>query len=142
VQDRSGDKDRDVGKTGRHHGGDRPTREVFEDHLRLRLAGKLEEDLQRNYAPDVVLLTSNSNARGHDALRMSARRLSQQLPGARFEIVSKQVDGRFALLIWKATSDRFDALAGADSFVVEDGLIRLQTIHYRLVGEAQGAQRR
>lgn len=34
---------------------------VFEDHLRLRAAGDIEEDLRRNYAVDVVLLTANSN---------------------------------------------------------------------------------
>ena len=35
----------------------RPAAEVFEDHLRQRLAGELEADLERNYAEDVVLLT-------------------------------------------------------------------------------------
>ena len=32
----------------------RSAEEVFEDHLRLRVAGSLEEDLRRNYAEDVV----------------------------------------------------------------------------------------
>ena len=117
----------------------RTTREVFEDHVRLRLEGRLEEDLARNYAEDVVLLTVNSNMRGHEAIRTSAGRLAEQLPEARFEIIKTQTDGRFAFLVWRATSDGFDAIDGADSFVIEDGLIRLQTIHYRLVGEAAEA---
>ncbi|MET3585314.1 hypothetical protein ABID21_001416 [Pseudorhizobium tarimense] len=40
----------------------RSPEEVLDDHLRLRAD------------PHVVLLTSNSNMRGHDALRNSARR--------------------------------------------------------------------
>lgn len=110
----------------------RSAEEVFEDHLELRRKGDLEEDLRRNYAPDVVLLTVNSNATGHDALRMSAKRLEEQLPDAEFEYDAKQVNGSYALLIWSATSPRFDAVEGADSFVIENGKIVLQTIHYGL----------
>jgi hypothetical protein len=110
----------------------RSTEEVFEDHLRLRVEGRLEDDLRRNYAEDVVLLTVNSNACGHDAIRMSADRLREQLPQSRFEFIKKQVNGRFAMLVWRATSARFSAVDGADGFVIEDGLIRLQTIHYQL----------
>lgn len=55
-----------------HERAARLTEEVFEDHLRLRIENRLEEDLARNYAEDVVLLTVNSNACGHDAIRMSA----------------------------------------------------------------------
>ncbi|MCG7508406.1 hypothetical protein [Mesorhizobium retamae] len=113
----------------------RDTHQVLEDHLRLRLEGRLEEDLQRNYAPDVVLLTVNSNSKGHHAIRMSAKRLAEQLPDADFEFVMKQVSGSFALLVWKARSPRQEAHSGADTFVIENGLIRLQTIHYHLTAE-------
>lgn len=58
----------------------RSTADVFDDHLRPRIARRLEDDLRRNYAPDVVLLTCNSIFRGHDGLRESARRLGEQLP--------------------------------------------------------------
>lgn len=108
------------------------TEEVFEDHLRLRLEGKLEEDLRRNYAEDVLLLTINSNERGHDAIRMSAARLDKQLPNAQFNIAAKQVNGPYALLIWSATSARLDAIEGADSFVIVNGKIVFQSIHYGL----------
>lgn len=117
----------------------RSTTEVFEDHLRLRVAGDLETDLRRNYAENVVLLTVNSNASGHDALRMSARRLAEQLPNGHFDFLAKQVNGPYALLIWRARSDRFDVIAGADSFLIVDGRIQLQTIHYQLVDKHERA---
>jgi hypothetical protein len=111
----------------------RSTIDVFEDHLKLRAEGDLETDLQRNYSESVVLLTENSNAQGHAAMRMSARRLAEQLPNSRFEFVSKQVNGPYALLIWRAQSDRFNVTSGADSFLIKDGRIQMQTIHYQLI---------
>lgn len=110
----------------------RTTSEVFEDHLRLRQSGDLEEDLRRNFAEDVVLLAGNSNGRGHAAIRASFRRLREQMPGGRFQYLARQVCGPYALLVWRGRSSRFDVFEGADTFVIESGKIRLHTIHYRL----------
>jgi len=110
----------------------RSTREVFEDHLRLRLEGDLEKDLRRNYAEDVVLLTVNSNATGHDALRASAARLREQLPDGRFEFLARQVNGPYALLVWSGRSANLTAVDGADTFVIREGRIVLHSIHYGL----------
>ena len=110
----------------------RSPEEVFEDHLRLRAEGKLEEDLTRNYDTNVILLTSNSNMVGHEALRLSAGRLREQLPDAQFSYRVKRVNGPYAMLIWSAVSSRFEAVEGADSFVIEDGRIVFQSIHYAL----------
>ncbi|RWL12856.1 MULTISPECIES: hypothetical protein [Mesorhizobium] len=116
----------------------RSTTDVFEDHLKLRVEGDLETDLQRNYSETVILLTENSNAQGYGAMRMSARRLAEQLPNGSFEFLSKQVNGPFALLIWRAESDLFNVIGGADSFLIENGKIRMQTIHYQLVSNKEG----
>ena len=116
----------------------RSTSDVLEDHLRLRVEGDLETDLQRNYSESVVLLTVNSNAEGHDAMRMSAHRLAEQLPNGRFEFLAKQVNGPYALLVWRATSDHLAAIDGADSFLISDGKIQMQTIHYQLSRSLEG----
>lgn len=47
---------------------------------------------------------------GHEAIRASAARLQEQLPGATLDFVAKQVSGPYALLIWRATSQRCDAM--------------------------------
>lgn len=119
----------------------RRPREVLEDHIRLRLAGDLEQDLQRNYAEDVLLLTSNSCMRGHDALRISAARLREELSHARFDIEVLQVAGDHGLLIWGARADDEIVCCGADSFMVRGGLIQLQTVHYCLAEPGSGGQR-
>jgi hypothetical protein len=71
----------------------RAAAEVFEDHLRLRVAGELEEDLRRNYADDVTLLCEYGALHGRDALRESAERLGLQLPDAQFEFTAQHVAG-------------------------------------------------
>jgi hypothetical protein len=111
----------------------RSTSEVFEDHLRLRVAGALEEDLRRNYADDVLLLTCNSVLRSRDGIRASARRLREQLPNATFHFTARQVADCYALLVWTADSDSCRVGCGADSFVIRNGKIRVQTVHYDLL---------
>lgn len=50
--------------------------------------------------------------RGHDAVRLSSKRLREQLPQGEFNYIAKQVRGPYTLLIWSATSSRFDAIGG------------------------------
>lgn len=113
---------------------ERTTTEVFQDHLRLRIDGRLEEDIARNYAEDVVLLTENSVLFGHEAIRTSAERLAYQFPEGRFEFTAQQVAGEYAFLVWRGESEGRSLKNGADSFVIRDGKIRMQSIYYELIG--------
>lgn len=111
----------------------RSTQAVIEDHLQLRAAGDLETDLKRNYADQVVLLCKQGVFHGCNQVRQSAHRLGLQLPEAHFEYLSCQIEGEWGFLEWRAESEEICAEDGADSYVVRDGLIIAQTIHYRLV---------
>ncbi len=108
----------------------RSTREVFEDHLRCRRAGAVEEDIARNYAHDVVLLTGLGVFRGKDGVRQSARALLRQLPCCAYEYRVRLVEGEVAFLEWSARCATARVEDGADSFWVRDGRIVAQTIHY------------
>jgi hypothetical protein len=114
----------------------RSSREVLEDHLRLAEEGKLEEDLARNYAEDLVLLCTDGVLRGLEAARASAKSLEAQLPHARFEYRTVLVDGESGFLEWRATSDSCRVEDGVDSYLIRDGRIRVQTIHYTLLPAA------
>lgn len=115
----------------------RTTEQVLDDHLERRVIGDLETDLRRNYADDIVLLTCNSEYVGHDGIRTSAARLREQLPDVRYEFIAKKVHGPYALLVWRADSHRFRAIEGSDTFVIQDGKIKLQTVHYGLRPESR-----
>jgi hypothetical protein len=110
----------------------RSTRDVLEDHLRLRRQGfgKVEEDIARNYAEDVVLLTGFGVFRGHEGVRRSAQILREQLPCTRYQYRTKLVDGEMAFLEWSARCRTARVEEGADSFLIRDGRIVVQTIHY------------
>lgn len=111
----------------------RSPEEVLEDHLRQALDGTVDEDLARNYADDVVVLTADGVHHGHDGLRELAALLQEQLPQSRFVYTAKVMAGEAALLEWTARDDNGSRVDdGVDSFLIRDGLIRAQTIHYTI----------
>lgn len=112
---------------------DRSTREVLDDHLELARAGRVEEDLQRNYASDVVCFFRDGLYRGHDGVRELARRLAEELPDPSFAYTTVLTDGEVAFLEWTGRSEYTEVGDGADSFVLRDGRISAQTIHYTVV---------
>ncbi len=108
----------------------RSARDVLDDHLRESKEGSVEEDLARNYAQDVVLLTGRGVYHGHDGLRELNRLLQEELPGATYEYRTKLVEGEVAFLEWEARSEHARVRDGADSYLIRDGRIIAQTIHY------------
>lgn len=108
----------------------RTAEEVFEDHLREGKTGSVEDDFARNYAEDVVLLTGRGIHRGRDGLLYLAGLLQKELPNAAFEYRTRLVEGDMAFLEWTARSEGGVIEDGADSYLIRDGRIVAQTIHY------------
>ena len=108
----------------------RTTEEVFADHLRLAQAGRVEEDLARNYAEDCVFLTNRGVYHGREGGRQLAEMLLLELPDPTFIYTTQQVSGRVAFLGWSGRGGGRRVRDGADSFLIEEGRIRVQTIHY------------
>jgi len=75
--------------------------DVLRDHLALREEGELEEDLRRNYARDVALLTARGILRGHDGVRESAAFLYEAARGHRYRYHLTVEDDRMAMLEWR-----------------------------------------
>lgn len=104
--------------------------EVFNDHLARRLAGDVEGDIKENYSEDVVFLTGTGAFEGHEGVRKSAGELSKYVGDIPYEYNHTLVKGDYAFLEWTAKGSDKKVLDGADSFVIKDGKIILQTIHY------------
>lgn len=119
----------------------RSTEEVLNNHLRLRKQKATAEDICRDYAEDAVLLSGRGVFRGHEGVRRSAGMLKRELPGATYEYRTRLVDGEVAFLEWTAHSDGARVEDGADSFLIRDGLIVAQTIHYTVHRSASGGGR-
>jgi hypothetical protein len=108
----------------------RSAEEVFDDHLRLAAEHRFEEDIQRNVSPECVILERRGVFRGRDGARHLAKLLEEEVPGAPYTYTNRLVAGRVAFLEWTAEAERSRVRDGADSFVIEDGWIVAQTIHY------------
>lgn len=108
----------------------RSAEEVFNDHLREANEGTVENDFARNYGEDLVILTGRGIYRGRDGLMYLADLLRKELPNARFKYRTRLVDRNIAFLEWTARADGAKVEDGADSFVIRDGRIVAQTIHY------------
>lgn len=113
----------------------RNAREVFEDHLRMATEGSIEDDLRKNYASDVVVLTRDGVHRGHEGVSELNRRLQREIPNARYRYHTRRIEGEVAFLEWSARVDGVQVADGVDTFVIRDGRIVAQTIHYTVVRE-------
>ena len=115
----------------------RTTRQVLDDHLERRCEGDLEGDLHANYADNLVVLSKDGIFRGKNGIRTTARILEDNLPDATFRYDLLRVADQFALLSWSAkASNGSRTCHGADSFVVRDGRIVVQTIHFEVSQDA------
>jgi hypothetical protein len=110
----------------------RSAEEVLDDHLATSLNGDIEEDLSRNYAPDVVVVSNWGVERGHDGMRRMGQLLRRQLPDCTFTYRLRIVEGEIAMLAWSASSTAASVHDGVDSYVIRDGLIQAQTICYSI----------
>lgn len=104
--------------------------EVFDDHLQLAADHRFEEDIERNIAPDCVILERRGIFRGREGAAELAGLLEEELPDAPYVYTNRLIEGRFAFLEWTAEATHTRVRDGADSFVIEDGWIVAQTIHY------------
>ena len=117
----------------------RPAQEVLDDHLNLTepfgaeetWQRIVEEDIRRNVSEDIVILINRGTFHGHEGVRQLAHMLWQLLPEHRsFEYTYIAVEGRMAFLEWAYEDDNVRVRDGADSYLIEDGKIVAQTIHY------------
>ncbi len=116
----------------------RTAREVLDDHLNIAndwvdapFERILEEDLRRNVSEDIVVLMNRGVFRGHEGVRQLAWMLSEELPEHRaFGYTHVAADERVALLEWTYEDDQVRVADGVDSYLIENGKIVGQTIHY------------
>jgi hypothetical protein len=92
--------------------------------------GSVEADLARNYAEDVVVLSGRGVHRGHDGLRQLAEMLRKELSNSTFEYHTRLVEGEVGFLEWSGRSENAHVDDGADSYIIRNGKIVAQTIHY------------
>jgi hypothetical protein len=114
----------------------RTTKEVLDDHLRLADDRRWEEDIERNVSRDCVLLTGRGVFRGHEGFRELARMLDEEVPSGDWQYRTRMVEGPMAFIEWMVDAGEVRVEDGADSFLIEEGKIVYQTIHYTVLDRA------
>jgi ketosteroid isomerase-like protein len=106
----------------------RTPEEVFAHHGQSLGAENLEEIIA-DYSDDAILIVQKQVYRGKDGARQVFTQLLSDVPQAQWEL-----DQTFAedvlYLEWKATGGGRKIEDGVDTFVFEDGMIRVQTVVY------------
>ena len=118
----------------------RSAEKVLDDHLNIAQKWEggeidvetvVQEDLRRNVAEDIVILTNRGTFHGHEGVMQLAEMLGGELPEHQaFQYKYTSVEGRMAFLEWAYEDATARVRDGADSYLIEDGKIVAQTIHY------------
>lgn len=108
----------------------RSVQAVFDSHFMLRLENDVEGDIATNYSHDVVLISCTGALHGHEGVRVCARQLAESLPGAKFRYALRMIERDVAFLEWTAESGNGNVQDGVDTFLIREGKIVAQTIHY------------
>ena len=108
---------------------DRSAIEVFKHHAQAMVAGELDE-IVADYADDALFITPNGVLHGKDGVRAGFTKLFGELPNPRFDVRTRILEGDVLFLEWSATADGVRADDGVETFLVRDGQIVLQTVHY------------
>ncbi len=107
----------------------RSPREVVEHHLAALNAGDLDE-IVADYAENGVFMLPGTTMTGRNGLRETFAGVLWQLPGAVFTTTSVTEAGDVVLLEWGLEAASATATDGIDTFVISEGLIRLQTARF------------
>ncbi len=113
----------------------RSTGEVYWEHIALRFADDVATDVKRNYSDELVLISNQGNFYGKKGLATSARILYSHLPNTNYTIVDTVVQGDWVTERWAYYDNEANkmVLDGIDTFLIEDGQIKVMMINYNPV---------
>ena len=106
----------------------RTPEEVFAHHGQALGAEDLE-DIVTDYTDDAILVVQKNVFRGKDGAREVFTQLLGDVPQAQWELDTVFADD-VLYLEWKATGGGRKIEDGIDTFIFQDGMIRVQTVVY------------
>lgn len=110
----------------------RTPQEVFAHHAEALGAEDLD-GIVADYTEDALFITPTGIRRGHTAIRDAFAQLISELPGATWDLKTQLYEDDILLLEWAADGRTNRVEDGIDTFVFDDGLIRVQTVRYTLI---------
>lgn len=106
----------------------RTPEEIFGHHGNALGAEDLD-DIVSDYADDAILVVNKRVFRGKDGARQVFTQLLSDVPQAKWDLDTVFADN-VLYLEWKATGGGRKIEDGIDTFIFEDGMIKVQTVVY------------
>lgn len=106
----------------------RTPEEVFAHHGQALGAEDLDE-IVSDYTDDAILVVQRQVYRGKEGARQVFTQLLSDVPQAQWELDTTFADD-VLYLEWKATGGGRTVQDGIDTFIFQDGMIRVQTVVY------------
>lgn len=116
------------------------TRQVFDHHIGALLSGDLE-GIVADYTDESVIIGPEGVIRGRNAIReMFAGYLATLFKPGTYQLEADKVhvDGDIAFVMWHANCVGADVAFAADTFVIKDGKIAVQTFAPKVEPHANG----
>jgi uncharacterized protein (TIGR02246 family) len=107
----------------------RTPQEVFQHHVQA-LGAADQDGIVADYTDDAVFITPAGVQRGKDGIRAAFTQLLADVPDAAWELKTVIYEYDALFLEWAATSAATKVEDGIDTFLFQDGLIRVQTVRY------------
>jgi len=106
----------------------RTTKQVLEHHLEAVVTANLTE-IGRDYDDSSKMLVSPQGIQPDKAAIMKFfESLLPVLKSGKFELKQQLVEGKAAMIVYDFKSPSMNVQGGVDSFFIEDGVIRYQTM--------------
>ena len=104
-------------------------RNLFQQHWNSVQLGDMDA-ITRDYADDAILIRPDRMFSGHSGCRAFFTELFEQLNGFAADQHSLTIDNPVILLEWRATHTDGRTATGVDTFIVENGKIKIQTLAF------------
>jgi ketosteroid isomerase-like protein len=107
----------------------RSPQQVFQHHAEALGAGDLD-GIVEDYSDDAIFITPDGVLHGKDGVRQGFTKLLADVPNAAWQLKTVIFEGYILFLEWAATAATTKVEDGVDTFIFEDGEIRVQTVKY------------
>jgi hypothetical protein len=101
--------------------------EVLEDHLKLIQEGKVDEDIEKNYSKNAVIVLGDKTYKGPVEIKDQLSPLYLELKDAEIK-ETKKAEGEFVHLVRDAKFKKKKSKKGVESFLIKKGRIETHSI--------------
>lgn len=108
---------------------DEMSKKVVEHHLNSFVDNDMEA-VMSDYAEDAILVTPDSTFSGKEAIRGFFAELMPAFPTGEstIELQTMYIKGHLVYIVWHGSSPMLDVPFATDTFIIEDDMIKVQTL--------------